>query len=87
MFCLGLYGVLTRKNAIGLLLGIEAMANSANLNFIAFSHYTGAASAQLFAIFVMALTVAEVVVGLALVILLYRALGHTTIDEARRLER
>jgi NADH-quinone oxidoreductase subunit K len=85
LFCIGVYGALTRRTAIGVLLSIELMANAVNVNFVSFARYSGSVSTQLFAVFVMALTVAEVVVGLALVILLYRALSHTTIDEARRL--
>jgi NADH-quinone oxidoreductase subunit K len=85
LFCIGLYGALTRRTAIGVLLSIEVMANAVNVNFVGLAQYSGSVSSQLFAVFVMALTVAEVVVGLALVILLYRALSHTNIDEARQL--
>jgi NADH-quinone oxidoreductase subunit K len=85
LFCIGVYGALTRRTAIGVLLSIEVMANAVNVNFVSFARYSGSVHTQLFAVFVMALTVAEVVVGLALVILLYRALSHTNIDEARRL--
>ncbi|MGC4064567.1 MAG: NADH-quinone oxidoreductase subunit NuoK [Polyangiaceae bacterium] len=85
LFCLGLYGVLTRRTAIGILLSIEVMANAVNVNLVSFSRFSGSAATQLFAVFIMALTVAEVVVGLALVILVYRALSHTTLDEAQRL--
>ena len=85
LFCLGLYGTLTRRNAIGILLSVEIMANSVNVILVAFSSFTRNLLGQVFAVFVMALTVAEVVVGLALVILLYRTMGHTDIDEASRL--
>ncbi len=73
LFCVGLYGLLTRRNAIGILLSIEVMANAANLNFVAFSRYSGAGYGQVFALFVLALTVAEVAVGLALVMALFRS--------------
>ena len=86
LFSVGVYGVLTRRNAIGILLGVEAMANAVNINFVAFSRYFGGASQQLFAVFVMAITVAEVVVGLALVILLYRAVHHIAVDQVNELK-
>lgn len=85
LFCLGIYGVLTRRTAIGILLSIEVMANAVNINLVTFARYSGSVATELFAVFVMALTVAEVVVGLALVILVYRALSHTNLDEAQRL--
>lgn len=85
LFCIGGYGVMTRKNAIGILLSVEAMANAVNINLVAFSRYSGEAVGQVFAVFVMAITVAEVVVGLALVILLYRATGSSAVDEVRQL--
>jgi NADH-quinone oxidoreductase subunit K len=85
LFCIGIYGALTRRTAIGILLSIEVMANAVNVNFATFARYSGSAHTQLFAVFVMALTVAEVAVGLALVILLYRAVSHTNIDEVRSL--
>ncbi len=85
VFCLGLYGTLTRRNVIGILLSVEVMANSVNIVLVGFSRFTRNLLGQVFAVFVMSLTVAEVVVGLALVILLYRTMRHTDIDEASRL--
>jgi len=85
LFCLGLYGTLTRRNVIGILLSVEVMANSVNIVLVSFSRYTQNILGQALAVFVMSLTVAEVVVGLALVILLYRTMRHTDIDEASRL--
>ena len=85
LFCLGLYGTLTRRNVIGILLSVEVMANSVNIVLVAFSRFTHNLLGQVFALFVMSLTVAEVVVGLALVILLYRTMRHTDIDEASQL--
>lgn len=86
LFCLGLYGTLTRRNVIGILLSVEVMANSVNVVLVAFSRFTQNLLAQVFVVFVMSLTVAEVVVGLALVILLYRTVRHTDIDEASQLQ-
>ena len=75
LFCIGLYGVLTRKNIIAVLVSVELMANAVNINIIAFARFSESLLGQAFAI---ALTVAEVVVGLAIVILIYRT--HTDID-------
>lgn len=85
LLAIGVYGALTRKNAIGVLLSVEAMANAANVSFVGFARFFGGTTQQLFALFVMAITVAEVAVGLALVILLYRATSHTDLDEATQL--
>ncbi len=85
LFCIGVFGVLTRRNAVGILLSVELMANAVNINFVAFSRYQGGALGQVFALFAIALTVAEVVVGLALVILLYRAKKGVRVDEANAL--
>ena len=78
LFCIGLYGVITRKNAIAILLSIELMANAVNINLAAFARYSGDLLSQGFALFSIALTVAEVVIGLSIVILLYRS--HKSID-------
>jgi len=81
LFCLGLAGLLTRKHAIALILSIELMVNAANIAFVAFAHFRGGAG-QIFALFALAITVAEVAVGLALVLLLYRRHGDTLVDLA-----
>lgn len=81
LFALGIYGVTTRKNAIGILVSVELMANAVNLNLVAFSQHWGV-HAQVFALFSIALTVAEVVVGLSLVVLLYRTRKNVNIDLA-----
>jgi NADH:ubiquinone oxidoreductase subunit K len=86
LFSLGIYGVLTRRNAIGLLLSVELMANAVNINLVAFSRHHGGAAGQVFALFAIALTVAEVVVGLALVILLYRSQKDVAVDAASALK-
>ena len=78
LFSIGLYGVFTRKNALAILVSIELMANAVNINLVAFSRFTGELVGQGFALFSIALTVAEVVIGMAIVILLYRT--HKTID-------
>jgi NADH-quinone oxidoreductase subunit K len=74
LFCLGLYGVLARKNAVAILMGIELMLNAVNINLVAFWRYQEPRelTGQVFAIMVFAVSAAEVAVGLALVISLYR---------------
>ena len=75
LFCIGLAGVLTRRHAIIVLIGIEIMLNAANLNFVAFWRYgpnPAEVSGPLFVLFAIAVAAAEVAVGLALVIAVYR---------------
>ena len=74
LFSVGLFGVLTRKNAVAILLGIELMLNAVNINLVSFWRYGSVASmaGQVFAIIVFAVAAAEVAVGLALVISIYR---------------
>ncbi|MBI2105070.1 MAG: NADH-quinone oxidoreductase subunit NuoK [Candidatus Omnitrophica bacterium] len=76
LFALGVYGVLTRRHAIGLLLSIELILNAAALNFVLFSRAFGHVEAQAFALFIIALAACEAVVGLAIVIGLARH-AHT----------
>ncbi len=78
LFCIGVFGLLSRRQPIAILLSVELMANASNIVFVAFGRYRGGGNAtgQVFATFSIALTVAEVAVGLALVILLYRSHGH-----------
>lgn len=81
LFVAGAYCVLSRRNAIGILLGIELILNAANINYIAFSFYGGRAmkyDGQVFAIFVIMLAAAEAVIGLAIVLAIYQNLR--TID-------
>ena len=82
MFCIGLFGVLTRRNVIAILLSIELMANAVNINLIAFSHYLQDVGGQVFTLFSISLTVAEIVVGLAIVILLFRSRSTIDADQA-----
>ncbi|MFO0598668.1 MAG: NADH-quinone oxidoreductase subunit NuoK [Myxococcaceae bacterium] len=86
LFALGVYGLVTRRNAVGVLASIELMANAVNLNLVAFGRFTGGATGQLFAAFSIALTVAEVVVGLALIILLFRSKGDVLLELASELK-
>lgn len=82
LLSIGVYGLLTRRQAVAMLLSVELMANSANIVFAAFSHFKGGAAGQVFVLFALAITVAEVAVGLALILLLYRRHGDTVLDLA-----
>jgi NADH-quinone oxidoreductase subunit K len=83
LFSIGLYGVLARRNAIAILLGVELMLNAVNINLVAFWRYADPAqmAGQVFAIIVFAVAAAEVAVGLALVISIYRRRNTVVADE------
>lgn len=83
LFCIGLYGVLSRKNAIAILLGIELMLNAVNINLVAFWRYLDPQqmAGQAFAVIVFAVAAAEVAVGLALIISVYRRRKTVVADE------
>jgi len=83
LFCIGLYGVLSRRNAVAILMGIELMLNAVNVNLIAFWRYQGGQqlAGQVFAIMVFAVAAAEVAVGLALIISIYRSRNTVVADE------
>jgi NADH-quinone oxidoreductase subunit K len=72
VFAIGLFGVLTRRNAVGILLGIELMLNAVNINLVAFARFHADLGGMIFALFTIAITVAEVAVGLAIVIVIFR---------------
>lgn len=72
VFCIGLFGILTRRNALMFLISVELMLNAANINFVAFSLFYGNLTGQTFAIFVIALAAAEVAVGIGIILVLYR---------------
>ena len=83
LFCIGLYGVLARRNAIAILMGIELMLNAANLNLLAFERYVapGSLGGQVFVVFNVAVSVAEAAVGLALIIAIYRSRDTVSVEE------
>ena len=72
MFCTGVYGVLARKNGVLVLMSIELILNAVNLNLVAFGAFNQTVTGQVFALFVIAIAAAEVGVGLAIVLLIYR---------------
>jgi len=83
LFCIGLYGVLARRNAIGILMGVELMLNAVNLNLVAFWRYIGPEklTGVIFAIFIIAVAAAEAVVGLALIVAIYRSRDTVNVEE------
>lgn len=83
LFCIGLFGVLSRRNAVAILMGIELMLNAVNVNLIAFWRYLDpeGISGQAFAIMVFAVAASEVAVGLALVISIYRRRNTVVADD------
>jgi len=78
LFCIGVYGVIARRNGVLVLMSIEIILNSVNINLVAFSAMTGAISGQVFALFVIAVAAAEVGVGLAIVLAIFR--NYHTVD-------
>ena len=72
VFAIGLFGVLTRRNAVGILLGIELMLNAVNINLVAFARFRADVGGVVFTMFTIAITVAEVAVGLAIIIDIFR---------------
>lgn len=80
LFCIGIYGVITRKNAVMVLMSIELILNSVNLNLIAFGGMHGV-DGSVFALFVIAVAAAEVGVGLAIIMLIYRNKASVDLDQ------
>ncbi len=83
LFTIGVLGVLFRRNAIIVFMSVEIMLNAVNLVFIAFSRYHGNVNGQVFVFFIMTLAAAEVAVGLAIIISLFRNLRTSDITEIR----
>ena len=86
LFCLGVYGLLTRRHAIGLLLAVELILNAAALNFVLFSRLYGDMTAQAFALFIIALAACEAVVWLEIIIGLYRTANTVLADHVNLLK-
>jgi NADH-quinone oxidoreductase subunit K len=79
VFCTGLFGILTRRNALLFLMSVELMLNAANINLVAFSWYWGNLTGQVFSLFTMALAAAEVAVGIGIFLVLYRNFGDVDV--------
>jgi len=82
VFCTGVFGILTRRNALLFLMSVELMLNAANVNLVAFSWHYGTLTGQVFTLFTMALAAAEVAVGIGIVLVLYRNFEGIDVTEA-----
>jgi NADH-quinone oxidoreductase subunit K len=82
VFCIGLFGILIRRNALMFLMSVELMLNAGNINLVAFSHYYGNLSGQVFSLFTMALAAAEVAIGIGIILVLYRNFEDIDVTEA-----
>jgi NADH:ubiquinone oxidoreductase subunit K len=81
LFCIGVYGVLARKNGVLVLMSIELILNAVNLNFVAFALRNGSADGHTFALYIIAIAAAEVGVGLGLVLLIFRNRRTISLDD------
>jgi len=86
LFCIGVAGVLTRKNAIIILASVELMLNAVNLTFIAFARHWGDVTGQIFVFFSMVVAAAEVAIGLAIIVVLFRHKESINIDDVNLLK-
>lgn len=86
LFAVGLFGVVTRKNAVVILMSLELMLNAANLAFVAFSRHWGNLDGQVFTFFVIAVAAAEAAVALSIIIALFRIRGSVTLDDVSELK-
>lgn len=87
LFSLGIYGIITRKNAVMVLMGIELILNSANINFVAFSKFGNLGiNGQIVALFVIILAAAEAAIALAIVLNIYKTFANVNVDEIDHLK-
>lgn len=86
LFIIGVTGVLIRRNIIIILLSIELMLNATNINFVAFSHYLHAITGQVFVFFTLTVAAAEVAIGLAIIIALYRKKASVNVEEINKMK-
>ncbi|KAF0128571.1 MAG: NADH dehydrogenase subunit K [Bacteroidetes bacterium] len=87
LFALGLYGIVSRKHAVMVLMGLELILNAANINFIAFARYGGMnIDGQIAAIFVIILAAAEAAVALAILLNIYQHFKHVNVDEVKEMK-
>ena len=87
MFVCGIYGFMTRKNLIAILISLELMLNSADLNFVIFNRFLfpGSMEGMIFTLFAIALAAAETAIAIAIIINIYRAVGNTDINEVKQM--
>ncbi|MES3516660.1 MAG: NADH-quinone oxidoreductase subunit NuoK [Natronomonas sp.] len=82
VFCIGLFGVLTRRNALVFLMSVELMLNAANINLVAFALYWENLTGQVFVLFTMALAAAEVAIGIGIILVIFRNFDDVDVTEA-----
>lgn len=85
IFCVGLVGVIVRRNMITVLMSIELILNAVNINLVAFSHRLSSLEGQVFTIFIITVAAGEAAVGLAIIIQLYRLRSTVNVDEVKEL--
>lgn len=88
MFACGVYGFITRKNMVAMLISIELILNSSDLNFVIFNRYLfpGSMEGMVFTLFAIAIAAAETAVAIAIIINIYRKLGSTDVSEANKMK-
>ena len=86
LFCIGVYGVIARRNAVLVLMSIELVLNAVNINLVAFGAIHGSIAGAVFALFVIAIAAAEVGVGLAIVLLIYRNRKSVDLDDVAQMK-
>ncbi|USZ68757.1 MULTISPECIES: NADH-quinone oxidoreductase subunit NuoK [Halorussus] len=82
VFCIGVFGILTRKNALLFLMSVELLLNAANINLVAFSRFHGNLTGQTFSLFTLALAAAEVAIGIGIILVLYRNFADVDVTKA-----
>jgi NADH-quinone oxidoreductase subunit K len=82
VFCIGVFGILTRRNALLFLMSVELLLNAANVNLVAFSRFHGNLTGQTFSLFTLALAAAEVAIGIGIILVLYRNFADVDVTEA-----
>jgi NADH-quinone oxidoreductase subunit K len=86
LFCCGLICAVTRRNAVGLLMGVELILNAANINFVAFARQLGDLTGQVFAVFVITIAAAEAAIGLGIIIALVRLKQTVQLDHVNEMQ-
>ncbi len=86
VFCIGLFGILTRTNALTFLMSVELMLNAANINLVAFAFYWSNLTGQVFVLFTMSLAAAEVAIGIGIILVLNRNFDDVDVTEAATLK-
>ncbi|HZW47333.1 MAG TPA: NADH-quinone oxidoreductase subunit NuoK [Microvirga sp.] len=86
LFCIGVYGVLARRNGVLVLMSIELILNAVNINLVAFSAYLGDMVGQVFAMFVLTVAAGEAAIGLAILVIYFRGRGTIAVDDINQMK-